>query len=960
MSAPADGVKLRGLILRFSASRLALCYVAFSVLVLALFAVPLWYGWRANYGTLRTYVQAEDMQKMVDTFDREGVASLAAAIEARVGSVLRDEIILLADPAKLRIAGNLAAWPAGVPDAPGTSGLVIDLGDASLRVVASHTVLPGGYRFLMGRESARFVSLVSLFWYGIAGATALALLLGAAVGWLARRALLSEVLEISRSASAIVGGDLSRRVATRGGSEELNTLAELVNGMLEQLARQNEHLVREVAVRRDAEQALHRAHDDLEGVVAQRTAQLALANDSLRRSEIYLGEAQRLSLTGSFGWNVASGELVWSDATYELMGLDRQTKPALAEVLRLAHPEDLDFVRENLARATRDRETLDFEHRFLLDDGSIKYVHVRASASAVDRETGALEYVGAVTDVTALKRSEALLAGEKRLLELMAKGYPLPQVLDSLCRLVEQSVSGSLCGIVLVDPSGRRLEHGAAPGLPSGYNDGIHGRPVNLDSGPCAMAACLNEQVITTDIALETRWKDHGWCQHALAHGLRACWSSPIVASGGKMLGTMALYFPQPCCPTEQHHEIIERMINLASIAIERTQTEETLRRSEQQRRQAQRLEAVGILAGGIAHDFNNLLSAILGYGERALRDAPRESRLRRDIESIVAAGERGRSLVDSVLTFSRSGVGKLVAVHVEGVVREVLDLLHAKLPDDIVVEVVLQAGRAAMQGDPTQIHQILMNLATNAIQAMPSGGTLRVSLTTMHNDTPRTATIGMVAAGDYIVLDVVDSGVGIASDLIDRIFDPFFTTKEVGAGTGLGLSLVHGLVLDMSGAIDLTSAVGSGSTFTVYLPRSGDALDNLVSADVAVPRGRGQRVLVVDDEDSLVRLATETLVELGYAAVGFTSSTAALKAFRGDPEGFDAVVTDERMPEMSGSNLIQVMREANPSIPILLLSGNVGGLVTARAYNAGANEVLKKPLSVRELAVTLARVLQH
>lgn len=958
MSAPADSVKPRGLFMRFSASRLALCYVAFSVLVLALFAIPLWYGWRMNYGTLRTYVQADDMQKMADIFGREGVTGLAAVIESRVESVPGDEIILLADPAKLRIAGNLAAWPAGVPDAPGTSGLVIDLGDTSLRVVASHTVLPGGYRFLMGRESARFLSLVSLFWYGIAGATALALLLGAAVGWLARRALLSEVLEISRSASAIVGGDLSRRVAARGGSEELSTLAGLVNGMLEQLARQNDQLVREVAVRRDAELALHRAHEDLEGVVAQRTAQLALANDSLRRSEIYLAEAQRLSLTGSFGWNVASGELVWSDATFELMGLDRRSKPALVEILRLAHPEDLEFVRGNLERATRDREPLDFEHRLLLDDGSIKHVHVRASA--VHSETGALEYVGAVTDVTALKRSEALLAGEKQLLERMAKGHSLPQVLESLCRLVEQNASGSLCGIVLVDPSGTRLEHGAAPSLPSAYNEGIHGRPVNLDSGPCAMAAHLNEQVITTDIAVETRWKSYEWCQHALAHGLRACWSSPIVASGGKVLGAFALYFRVPCSPAEQHREIIERMTHLASIAIERAQAEESLRRSERRRRQAQRMEAMGTLAGGIAHDFNNLLGAILGYGERALRDAPRQSKLRRDIESIVAAGERGRLLVDSILTFSRGGAGELVAVHVEAVVREVLDLLGAKLPGDIVVEVELQAGRAAMQGDPTQVHQILMNLATNAIQAMPSGGGLRISLTTMRNATPRAATIGTVAAGDHIVLDVRDSGVGIAPELMERIFDPFFTTKEVGAGTGLGLSLVHGVVLDMGGAIDLTSVVGSGSTFTVYLPRSGDAPEDLVCVDVAVPRGRGQRVMVVDDEQSLVRLATETLAELGYVAVGFTSSTAALDAFRSDPDSFDAVITDERMPEVSGSTLIQVVRDVHRSVPIVLLSGNVGGLVTARAYNAGANEVLKKPLSARELAMTLARVLQH
>jgi signal transduction histidine kinase len=473
------------------------------------------------------------------------------------------------------------------------------------------------------------------------------------------------------------------------------------------------------------------------------------------------------------------------------------------------------------------------------------------------------------------------------------------------------------------------------------------------------MAATLNEQVISTDIAAEVRWKDDRWCEHALAHGLRACWSSPIVASGGKVLGTFALYFRHPCSPTGQHHEIIERLTHLASIAIERAQAEDALRHSERQRRQAQRLEAMGTLAGGIAHDFNNLLGAILGYGERALRDAPRQGRLRRDLESIVAAGERGRSLVDSVLTFSRSGVGELVLVHVEGVVREVLDLLDAKLPDGIVVEAELDAGRAAMQGDPTQVHQILMNLATNAIQAMPDGGTLRVALKTVRNDTPRAATIGTLAAGEYIVLAVEDAGVGIPADLIDRIFDPFFTTKEVGAGTGLGLSLVHGVVMEVGGAIDLASTVGAGSRFTVHLPRSGDAPDDAAGADTALPKGRGQRVLVVDDEEPLVRLATDTLNELGYAATGFTSSTAAVDAFRADAEGFDAVITDERMPGVSGSTLIQVVRQARRSVPIVLLSGNTGGMVTARAYNAGANEVLKKPLSARELAVTLARVLQ-
>src|SRR5262245_38957016 len=250
------------------------------------------------------------------------------------------------------------------------------------------------------------------------------------------------------------------------------------------------------------------------------------------------------------------------------------------------------------------------------------------------------------------------------------------------------------------------------------------------------------------------------------------------------------------------------------------------------------------------------------------------------------------------------------------------------------------------------------MNLATNAIQAMPSGGTLRVSLEAVRRDAPSVATTGTLGAADYIVLEVADSGTGMSPDIVERIFDPFFTTKEVGVGTGLGLSLVHGIVPALGGACAVASTPGAGSVFTVYLPRTGNAVDGAEREEPETPRGDGQRVLIVDDEEPLMRLAIRTLEELGYAAVGFTSSTAALAAFRADPGGFDAVITDERMPGMSGSALIREVRSVRGTIPIVLASGYLGDAVVQRALESGADEVLKKPLSARELASSLARVL--
>jgi PAS domain S-box-containing protein len=401
------------------------------------------------------------------------------------------------------------------------------------------------------------------------------------------------------------------------------------------------------------------------------------------------------------------------------------------------------------------------------------------------------------------------------------------------------------------------------------------------------------------------------------------------------------------------------RVVGSIGDVTEKHIVEEELGSLERRLRQAQRLEAMGTLAGGIAHDFNNILGAILGYGEMAMRDAPKGSRLARDLDSIVVAGERGRALVDRVLAFSRSAVGERVTVHVEKVVREALDLISAKLPPDVTLHAKLHGGRAALLGDATQVHQVVTNLATNAIQAMPAGGTLRVTLRAARLETPRTPTLGIMPAGDYLIFEVADSGTGIAPEILDRIFDPFFTTKEVGTGTGLGLSLVHGIVIELGGAIDVASAPGKGSTFTVYLPRSGDALDSSRKEEPELPRGDGQRVLVVDDEEPLVKLATRTLEELGYAPVGFTSSAAALAAFRADPQRFDAVLTDERMPGMSGSALIREVRGIRDRIPVVLMSGFVSGVAATRAREAGAEEVLKKPLSARDLAASLARVLQ-
>ena len=399
------------------------------------------------------------------------------------------------------------------------------------------------------------------------------------------------------------------------------------------------------------------------------------------------------------------------------------------------------------------------------------------------------------------------------------------------------------------------------------------------------------------------------------------------------------------------------RLVGSISDITERKREQEEMLKLECRLRQAERFEAMGTLAGGIAHDFNNILGAILGFGERALRSTEDGSRLHRDINNVIVAGERGRTLVDRILSFSR-GTGERVPVHVERVVREALDLLQAKLPPRITLQTRLHAECAAVHGDATQIHQLLMNLGTNAVHAMLGEGTLSVALETVDVVALHQATIGTVEPGEWIVLKVADEGTGIPDEILPRIFDPFFTTKETSVGTGLGLSLVLRIVTEVGGAIDVQSESCVGTTFTIYLPRAGDAPEESRSKSLSPPAGQGQRVLVVDDDEPLLELTTDSLRELGYEPIGFSSPVAALRAFRAEPDAFTVLITDQRMPGIPGDKLIREIRRVRPLIPVILVSGYVGDTVASRLDCGLADEILLKPLRSNALATSIARVL--
>jgi PAS domain S-box-containing protein len=510
----------------------------------------------------------------------------------------------------------------------------------------------------------------------------------------------------------------------------------------------------------------------------------------LRHSEAFLAEGQSISSTGSFGWNARSGEIYWSDETYRIFGYDRAAKPTVERILQRVHPDDRAFVHETIDRVSRERTNFDVEHGLLMDDGTVKHVHV--IGHAMQNSSGSVDLVGAVMDITEQKLAQA------------------------------------------------------------------------------------------------------------------------------------------------------ER------------------ERLEQRLRQAEKMEAVGRLAGGIAHDFNNVLAGVFAYGEMILDEAPEGSPLRRYAQNVLTAASRGRELVEQILAYSRSQRGKRAPVDVALIVAETLELIRGSLPANIRLESNAPNLPLIVFGDATQLHQIVMNLCSNAIQAMRIGGILRVTLEAAGFSGPQALSHGTLEPGRYVRLIVEDNGSGMDEATIARIFEPFFTTKNIGQGTGLGLSLVYAIITDAGGAIDVKSAPHNGSTFTIYLKHSDVTLAAAEAAATVPARGHGEHVLLVDDEASVLAVTAEVLSRLGYEPVSFHDSRAALAAFEAAPERFDVVVTAQVMYGLTGTALARVVRSHRRDVPIVLLSGYSGATLTQDALDAGVSELLTKPLQSHEIATTLARALRR
>jgi PAS domain S-box-containing protein len=409
----------------------------------------------------------------------------------------------------------------------------------------------------------------------------------------------------------------------------------------------------------------------------------------------------------------------------------------------------------------------------------------------------------------------------------------------------------------------------------------------------------------------------------------------------------------------DAHYNVNGHMIQVMDVT-ERRKVEHALRESEKQLRQAQKMEAMGTLAGGIAHDFNNILTPILGYTEMALHMLPEADPMREFMREISKGSYRAKELVEQILTFSRRAEPEPKPIHVTPIVKEALNLLRASAPKSITINRIIKTESDIVMGDPTQIHQVIMNLCTNAIYAMrdKGEGTLEVRMTDFVINPYARSEFPDLAAGRYLRLSVKDTGSGIDKATLERIFEPFFTTKPRGEGTGMGLAVVHGIATSLKGTITVETELGAGTTFHVVLPTVEMAAMPAMEASTVIPTG-SENILFVDDDEDIVKMGERMLTALGYKPCVVNHGVAALRLFKIEPDKFQLVVTDQVMPGMTGLELAKELLTIKPNLPVILCTCFTEAGTRQEAEAAGITDFIAKPIMMREMADSIRRALE-
>jgi PAS domain S-box-containing protein len=553
----------------------------------------------------------------------------------------------------------------------------------------------------------------------------------------------------------------------------------------------------------------------------------------------------------------------------------------------------------------------------------------------------------------AIKAYRALSACNKAVL----RAHDEEELLCEATRIVHTVCEYRFAWIGLVEHDDAKTVRAAAQaGFDEGYLETAH---ITWDDsergqGPTGSAIRTGKPAIIENIMTDQSFAP--WREEAIKRGYVSAAAVPL-CNGAENLGALTVYATTAVAFTGEEMVLLHELADNLAYGIA------SLRRSKKQVQlesrllQAQKLEAIGTLAGGIAHDFNNILAAIMGNAEMVQQILPPDSTAYQHLNQVLKSSNRAKNLVKQILAFSRKSEEDKQPLEIKKAVEEVVKMLRSTLPATIEIQEHI-VSNAWIMGNVTQMHQVLLNLCTNAFHAMrEKGGVLGIDVGDLRVGTANARLYHDLTPGDYVRLSITDTGTGIGPKIMNRIFDPFFTTKKVGEGTGLGLSVVHGIIKDSRGDITVESTPGKGTSFHVLLPRIKPRAAQKEKTAQPVPGGTEQ-ILLVDDEDVIVDVAQKLLGMLGYRVTGALSPAEALEIFNRRPDAFDLVITDYTMPKMNGCELAKKLMAVRPDIPVILCTGYNETISEVTAKNRGIREFLFKPLNLRQLGESVRRVL--
>jgi PAS domain S-box-containing protein len=606
-------------------------------------------------------------------------------------------------------------------------------------------------------------------------------------------------------------------------------------------------------------------------------------------------------------------------------GRQRYATPAVEKITGYSMDELIGKTIDDLVHPDDQRKVMaawDEAVRFPERTVTVQYRHVHKTRGWVYSEAVAQSFldrppinglVATVRDITERKTAEEALFRKEALLQAMLRNLPFDfWARDTQQRLIMQSdESVKLWGDLIANQD----------------------EDWNFDAITVENWRRNNQKVLQGEVVVED-------CSLITRDGTRRDFHSLVVPirEGETILGILGINI-----------DITER--NLAELERKALQT---------QLIQAQKMEAIGTLAGGIAHDFNNILGAIFGYAELARENAPPDSVIVRNLNRILEASERAASLVRQILSFSRQDKIKRVPLEPVQLIKEAIQLLRPTLPSTIEIRQQLPASSLLILADPTQIHQIMMNLCTNAFHAMEhGGGILTISVRDRELAQTDPQRYPHVRPGKYVELSISDTGVGVPEEIRGKIFDPYFTTKKVGKGTGMGLAITHGIVTSAGGFITCDSEVGKGTTFTIFFPAIEQGGQERLALEQTDVQGQG-RILFVDDELPLAEMGRAMLERLGYTVTVSTGSSEALTIFQQDRDYFDAIITDQTMPGMTGLDFAKKVLALRPDIPIILCTGFSSIVDEQLAKECGIQGFVMKPFKREEIAVLLRKLLNR